>query len=885
MDLVGRTLAHYQVTAFLGRGGMGEVYRARDTKLDRDVAIKILPADTAGDPERLARFDREARTLATINHPNVAQIYGTENVDGVRLLAMEFVEGEDLAQRLRHGAFDVDEALEIAIEIAAGLEEAHRQGVVHRDLKPANVKLTPEGRVKILDFGLARAFAGDAVSESDPALSPTITQAMTQAGTILGSAAYMSPEQARGRRVDKRADLWAFGVILYEMLGGRRLFDADTTTDVLAAVLRADIDLDALPANVPPRVRRVLSRCLERDPDARQRDAGDVRLDLLERERAAGAGSTGRGRGAPIALLGAIGILALFLGVLVGRGTTSDPATEDWRAFRVEGPQFLDPGAISIRADGRQIVYRGSGVDAPLTVLDLDGSAPRTIPGTEGAGSTFYSPDGEFIGYFTTEGLYRCRLDGSSRRQLSRRSGQIAVGVWAPNDSIYFATASLAIPQSAGVVVIGADGGEERIVTVPNVDENELAHGPTDLLGDGERILVTVFRRNGLEYDTAVLDLATGTMKVGAGYHGLSRWSPTGHLLVASIDQDALLALPFDPESARVTGNPITLVEGIGMPAVASFGFDVADVEGTLVYGNSETGDLGESLTEVIEIAPGGESVALPIGDGNWDQPSLDPTGSRLAVRRVQSVECDIWTFDPSTGAGVRLSLEGDDHDPLWLPGGGLAYVRRTEASADLVVFDRVPGPERVVLSSAMGIELTSITPDGRRFVVTATSQRPGESGIYLVDAEAGGDAELRPWLVRDTSDTDAQVAPAGDWVAHVSRVDGRDNVFLRRLDDVDTAFQVSATRGMRPRWSPDGSTLFYLDGEHVMATTVENVEGALTLSRARSFGDLEAESFGTQQFRAIEGGILATRPVESKDSRPYVVFLVGLEARLREPR
>jgi serine/threonine-protein kinase len=893
--MIGRRLAQYEVTTLLGKGGMGEVYLARDTRLERDVAIKVLPDGLTADAGRLSRFEREARTLASLNHPNIAQIYGLEDVDGIRLLVMEHVPGEDLAARLTAGRLPVDEAIAVAAAIADGLDAAHRGGVVHRDLKPANIKVTPDGAVKILDFGLAQAFGPEASGEVDPALSPTLTHPVTAPGTILGTAAYMSPEQARGRPVDRRTDLWAFGVVLHEMLTGQRLFHGETATDTLAAVLRAEIDLAALPPETPARVHKLLTRCLQRDPALRQRDAGDARLDLLDDTWEASGdvpAPADAARRSRRWLPGPLALGLLVAGALIGAmgaswlGGTAPPApaTADWKAFRVHGPYFVDPAGLTIRADGRQVVYGQNGIEMPLMVLDLDGSEARPIRGTKGGRSPSYSPDGQHVVFFTDGGLYRTRVDGSGGRRLASVTDAISAAHWAANDTIYFTVARIGRPQTTGVQAISADGGPIRVLTRPDLDSGAVTQVLTDITRDGRYgLMSTIGIASEANYRVSRVDLHTGEVSPIEGLGGLARWSPTGHVLLSDLDRDALRAVPLDLASLDRTGEPASLLDGIGMPDVPGFGFDVSD-EGTVVHGFVASNLATEATRTVERVTRDGEAQALPIPDGPLAEPRLAPDGERLILRHVSAEECDLWIHDLTSGSAVRLTFAGDDHHPVWLPDGGLVYVDRGFDRQAVMIFDEVPGPVRTLVEYPdRGAIVSDVTPDGTRLILELNGGQDAESGIFLLPITPAGAAppEAEPWLVRREDDTAARISPDGVWIAHESRTEERREVFLRRFDDPGTVVQVSAGGGLAPFWSRDGSQLFYLGVDSLMVCDVTTEGGQLALSPPRGLaGSREGVDLPSSHEADIDG-VIRVRYIDDPSLREYVTFLTGLEARL----
>ena len=522
--MIGTRLAHYEITGLLGKGGMGEVYRATDTKLGREVALKVLPAGLTADPERLARFRNEARTLASLQHPNVASIYGLEEVGDKPFLVMELVEGEDLSQRLERGPLPLDRVLEVAGQIASGLEEAHDKGIVHRDLKPANIKLGESGKVKILDFGLARAYEEDTI-EGDPSHSPTLTAAMTQAGVILGTAAYMSPEQARGKKVDQRTDLWALGVIIFEMLTGEQLFAGETVSDSLAGVLRADIPWNKLPSELPPALRRVLERCLERDRLQRLQSAGDTRIELTaatgEAPVAAGMDIPRKGRGIPARIAGPILIVLVLLAALAGRFTAPRGAGEDTDlstrldiALVAEGRLYDDRGPSALLTlDGRTVVFLQD-IDTArrLMVRHLDEEKAKQIPGTEGAIMPFLSPDGLWVGFFAASRMQKVWIGGGTPLDICVADGTRCRGAaWGPDDKIVFTPST-----GSGLFLVDAAGGKPVPLTTLDKDESERSHRWPDFLPDGKHVVFNTQFHNQYYHDGNIeaVEVATGNRKI-----------------------------------------------------------------------------------------------------------------------------------------------------------------------------------------------------------------------------------------------------------------------------------------------------------------------------------------------------------------------------------
>ena len=651
---------------------MGEVFRARDTRLNREVAIKGLPSEVAGDPERLARFQREAQLLAALNHPHIAAIHGLEESDGKPFLVLELVEGEDLAERLKRGAIPVDETLAIAKQIAEALEEAHEKGIVHRDLKPANVKLTPDGKVKVLDFGLAKAWsANDLRSGSAPALSqsPTLAHTGTAAGLILGTAAYMSPEQARGKAVDKRADIWAFGVLLYEMLTGKRLFDGETVSDVLAAVLTREPEWSRLPPSTPPGVHRVLRRCLARDPRERLHDIADARIELGEATRdeaplgaVAPSADSHRAR-----RRWAAGVALLAFGMSVG-------AALAWRTTRPQPSPALrfsvtPPGVggmirqLEVSRDGRRLVYLLSS-ERRLLLHDLNEFESRPLAGTEGASRPFLSPDGRWIGFYQAGKIRKLAFDGGDPIDVCEVPEDSPGAAWGPDNAVFFSPTW----SGSGLWRADAAGGTPVELTKPDRAKGETGHFWPDILPDGKAALFTIFGGVGLaDSKVGLLDLASRRYEVlfeGAA----ARYLASGHIVYYR--GGAYRSVAFDPARRRVTGPEATVLRQVrrlspvgSAESYASFG-----ASGVLAYVEGDS-TLEEPPSRLAWVSREGRVEELPF-EGNHGAFRLSPDGTHVAVQRFASGQQQIHLYDLERGTSVQLTRDGQNFDPAWHPDG-----------------------------------------------------------------------------------------------------------------------------------------------------------------------------------------------------------------------
>ncbi|HKC25395.1 MAG TPA: protein kinase, partial [Thermoanaerobaculia bacterium] len=668
MDVTrGGRLGGYEVVSAIGAGGMGEVFRARDPRLGRDVALKLLPADIANDPERLARFRREAQVLASLNHPHVGAIHGLEESNGTPFLVLELVEGEDLAARLARGPIPLDEALAIALQIADALEAAHEKGIVHRDLKPANVKVTPEGVVKLLDFGLAKA-SSTSVASSEISLSPTLTAHGTQAGMILGTAAYMSPEQARGRPVDKRADVWAFGVVLYEMLTGTRLFAGETVSDVLASVLKNEPDWSALGEDVPPRVRRVLVRCLQKDPRQRLHDIGDARLELLEKEAAPlpSPAALPRKRRLSRAALWLIALAAVGTAVDIGLALAS-ARKEPRRAMPLRVSVLppagtLSSGPIELSPDGTKLAFTAAAADGKTLLYwrSLDALDAKPLNGTEGAEAPFWSPDGVSIGFFAGKKLKRIAIAGGPPRELAGATDQRG-GSWGSRGFIVYA------PEGGGPIYkVAADGGTPAPVT--KLEREETSHRWPHFLADGERFLF--LSRKPKPPSRLLLEAAS----IGGGKRTAITEAHTSGVVHAGRVffglESSLLSQQLDEPSLTLSGEPRVVTEDFWSSPTAMDGltaFSVAN-DGTFAYRRG-----GIARFQLVFRDREGKKLGT-VGTPTFSSgPRLSADLRRVFFDVVETVKNStaVVSIDTETGRQTRLTFgTGNDTSPLASPDG-----------------------------------------------------------------------------------------------------------------------------------------------------------------------------------------------------------------------
>jgi eukaryotic-like serine/threonine-protein kinase len=785
---------------------MGEVYRATDTTLGREVALKLLPKAFASDAERLARFEREAKLLASLSHPGIAHLYGFERVtlpdgDHAHVLVMELAPGEDLGERLKRGRVPVDEAIAIARQIAEALESAHDRGVVHRDVKPANVKVAPDGSVKVLDFGLARAWSGDAadaVSGTSAALSqsPTLAHSGTAAGLILGTAAYMSPEQARGKAVDKRADVWAFGVVLYEMLTGRRLFAGETVTDVLAAVVKDPVDWSALPRETPARLRSLLERCLERDAKQRLRDIGEARIALA---RAAAAATEERAT-APLApkraslALGFTAAIAAGIGALAAwQLRPAAPAAAVVRVIEAVPAGFV-PGVrsrarMSLSPDGSKLVFVAN---SRLYVRSLDTLALTELPGTSRAWAPFFSPDGAWVGFSLAPGLKKVRLTGGEPVAISGANGRAA---WSPDGTI------LVAGDYAGILGVPEQGGEASVLVTP---EPGWSYDSVQPLRGGRELLYTRFKPGAEAAETVVRsrDRDDATVVLRAGFN--TRYVGSGHLVYSQRSQ--LVAVAFELASRRVLSEPVVVADQVAFSSSSGIAHFTLSEGGLLAY---EHGVEESQSTRLVAVSRSGALSRLPTETRNYSDPRVSPDGRRIAAHLQGDLD-DVWVADASRGALTRLSVEpGEDETPVWSPDGHYLAWSGSRAGTTRAVFRRLAdgsGDEELLWRTEAHTHVNDWTPDGRALVLQLVDTKTA-SDLWLLPLDT---KQAAPWLATPFSEHSARVSPDGRFVAYVSDESGREEVYVRSFSGAGARVQVSASGGGQPVWSRDGRSLVF---------------------------------------------------------------------------
>jgi Tol biopolymer transport system component len=816
--LAGTRIGAYEVIESLGAGGMGEVYRARDTRLDRIVAIKILPDAFARDPDRLARFEREAKMLAALNHPNIASIYGVEEGAGRHALVLELVEGPTLAERIAQGPIPIDEALAIAGQIIDALEAAHEAGVIHRDLKPGNIKVRPDGAVKVLDFGLAKLGADAASSTSilgAMSLSPTIsTPAMTGFGMILGTAVYMAPEQARGKAVDKRADIWSFGCVLYEMLAGRRAFDGEDVTETVGAVIHKEPAWNLLPPATPAAVRVVLQRCLEKNPKQRIRDIGDVRLALhgaFDAGPAIAPGVQSVARRAPLwrralplaaaAIIGSVVAGLAAWAVLANRDIrTSAPSRFALKLPDSEQLPAAQGTLVAISPDGRTLVYRSrrSGVFR-LYRRTLDQLDATPIGDTDAGEGPFFSPDSQWLGFAVGATLKKVPVAGGPAQTLAELPVNPRGGSWGPDGTIVVGlreSGLMRVPAAGGKPVAIATASPGRQVWYPQV------------IPGGRAVLFTSSENSPDSGELEVLRLDTGerrTLLPGSAGQVL----PTGHLIF--VRGGALWAAAFDSNQLQVIGTPAPVLEGIRVEGGGAVQFSVAD-DGTLVYVPGGTGTGAEFRLGWVDRQGHEERLDMP--SRAYAYPRLSPDGTRVALD-VRDQEGDIWIWEFARRTLTRLTFDpSPDTYPAWTRDGRrLVFfsARDKTLSPFWQAADGTGMPERLA-TTATPLDQGSFSPDGKRLVMRVIVADTGEDIVML---SLDGDHRVEPLLHSRFRERNAEIAPDGRWIAYQSNESGSDQVYVRPFPAVDGGrWQISTSGGGKPLWARGGRELFYIAPE-----------------------------------------------------------------------
>jgi eukaryotic-like serine/threonine-protein kinase len=835
----GARVGTYEILAPLGAGGMGEVYRARDTALNREVAIKVLPEAFAGDANRLARFSREAQTLAALNHPNIAQIHGLEASGPVHALIMELVVGEDLSALIARGPISPADALPLARQIVAALEAAHGLGIVHRDLKPANIKVRHDGTLKVLDFGLAKAMEPAGAPGGDAMNSPTITARGTELGTILGTAAYMAPEQAKGRPVDTRADIWAFGVIVFEMLTGKTLFAGETISDTLAAVLRDEIRWTALPVSTPNRIRRLLERCLDRDVTMRLQAIGEARIVLDATDEPAGVVRPGVPRqprasvmrkAAPWGAAALAVVAAAAGGWWLARASTPAPVVS---RLSVTLPVPLSPNHetanVALSRDGRTLAYVGvhNGISG-LYVRTLDQHDARLLAGTERAAGPVFSPDGAWLAYKADGRMKKVPVLGGSPAVVNEGNPDTLGADWAPDGTLLFARGF-----TLGLARVAASGGVAQVLMRPDPAKGESSYLWPRLLPGGNDLLYVINPDSSASFNDARIAMqplgGNGVRTMLDARGSFPFYVPTGHLVFFS--NGSVRAAPFDLRQRALTGPAAPVVDGVSVaPHTGAVQAAISDT-GTLAYA-----DVGDQVPRSSLVAldangrPQSLTEMLPVYFGEL---SLSADGQRVAIRLAKAND-DIHVLDIARGSLTRFTHEGgDEQTPIWTPDGTrIAYSSQRGGALAMYWKASEGGTPEAILTAEHPQRPSSFSPDGK---VLAYTELREDSGADIWTVRLDSAIPRQPELfLRTALDEDLPLfSPDGRWLAYRSNESGRTEVYVARFPGAAVKRQVSIDGGDQPQWGADGRQLFYVDGTRLMSVDM-NTESGLPVGKPR---------------------------------------------------
>ncbi len=880
----GTRVGPYGIVSPLGAGGMGEVYRARDSRLNRDVAIKVLPDLFVGDVDRLARFRREAQVLASLNHPNIAQIYGFEDSDGVRALVMELVEGPTLADRMARGPIPLDEAMPIALQIAQALEAAHEQGVIHRDLKPANIKVREDGAVKVLDFGLAKALDTQAAaSPANPMTSPTLSVHATQAGLVLGTAAYMSPEQARGKAVDRRTDIWAFGVVFFEMLAGRRLFGGEEITDTLAEILKSEPDWRALQPEVPPAIHRLLRRCLQKDPRQRLQHIGDARLEIEEAQRGAPS-ETGTPRGGAVrrervAWASALVALAL-MAAAAGRWGSGRSSSPPEIRVDINTPPTASPTSFALSPDGRKLVFTATADSkAQLWLRSLESTSSRPLSGTDRGVSPFWSPDSRSIGFFSENKLKRLDIEGGQTYTLANVLTP-AGGTWNQEGLILYVPS-----DNGGVFQVSATGTDLRELILG--DKRSSAMRFPQFLPDGRRFLFhSPSPRAGDLPGMYVGEVGTDRFQRLLDTEAAARYA-SGHLLF--VRQGALVTQSFDPVTLELSGPVSRVADDVIIGSASRVGVSASDAD-TIAY---RTG-VGERRRFVWFDRSG-----KPLGDatesltGFPTNPALSPDGRRLAISMSVQENIDLWLIDLDRNILTRATLTPTiDAVPTWSPDGKRIVFNGTRGGVLGLFIKRLDGigeDELLIArdSGSPGVRSTprewgtftacDWSPDGRFVLIRAIDLVSGAYDLWALPMQK--DLPPVPVVRTPYDERDGQFSPDGTTIAYQSNESGRAEIYLQPFPGPGSKVRVSNNGGMQVRWRRDGKELLYIAPDNrLMSVSIAKEAGQVRVGPPVSLFQTRAaatSAIARQQYVvAADGQRFLINMVEETATSPITLVL-----------
>ena len=883
----GSTLGPYRIVSSLGAGGMGEVYRAHDAKLHRDVAIKVLASLFAADPDRVSRFEREAQTLAAVNDPHIAHIYGLEETTGALALVMELVEGEDLARRIARGPVPIDDAIPIARQIAEALEAAHEQGIMHRDLKPANVMVRPDGMVKILDFGLAKMVSGSSGPDATVATmsSPTVlSPAMTQIGIILGTAAYMAPEQARGRAIDRRVDVWAFGCILFEMLSGTRPFGGETVSDVLSAIVSRDPDWTALPAQTSVEIRKLLYRCLEKDPRRRLRDIGEARL-ICENPHTGYVASAEAQERTSTWILPALGaalviVSLLASALLVALRKPNTGAPREVTRFDLRPPDNANLNivfrpAVSVSADGSAFAFTAitEGVSR-IYIRSRMNVDIHVVPGSDGGTNPSLSPDGKWVAFFVDGSIRKSSIDGRGAT-IGRAADNRGIA-WSGDGALIFP------PQASGPLVkMSADGGEQRPITTMGAGER--THRWPDMLPGGKAVLFTTGTFGSPDsYDASNIEavlLATGERRIVIKGAAMARYCGDHYLVYSK--GPALFAVPFDPERLTATGPPVQIVAGVERDSgTGAAHFDCAD-DGTLAFvPGSPVGDL----RRLVWVDQQGKKTVVGLAPGPYQEARVSPDGTRALLLRGTTGGGDVWTYDFSNGTLNRLTFTSTNAAPMWSPDGKMVYYTAFEPTGDASTIMRKVADgsrEAEVVRKVPGRAYLDWIDDQETMAIVDSVNAMSDRGDLLRCAFDPSVAP-QPLVAGSANEFSASVSPTGRWLAYQSDETDRPEVHVRDLTTAGAHWQVTTSGGEEPRWSADGRQMFYRIANRLIGVSLG--EGAsFRAGEARPLFDalynLGIESGRSYDVDSKTGRFLIVVPAEGATASGVVRVVLNWDA------
>ena len=858
----GRKLAHYEILEPIGKGGMGEVYRARDGKLGRDVAIKVLPDEFSRNAERLARFKREAKILASLNHPNIAAIYGLEQSDNIHYLVLELVPGETLAERIARGPIPVDEAVEIATKVAEGLEEAHERGIIHRDLKPANIKLTPDGKVKILDFGLAKAFVEEG-TDADSSMSPTMTRDATRVGVILGTAAYMSPEQAKGKQLDRRTDIFAFGAVLYEMLTGKKAFRGDNVSEVLASVIKDEPDWDVLPSDALLSIERVVRRCLNKTVARRFQHIGDARFDLEEPVSMTAPVNVAVKRYSRLLVVATFIATCVAVWALLSPETPVPKLVSRWTVSLPPGGAIGTPAgspSVAISPDGRHLAYIvARGGTSHLYLRAADALRGEPVDSGERATNPFFSPDSQSLGFVTgSRTLMKVSVRGGGQPVAITEVGATLRGAsWDPDGNIFFNSGI-----TAGLHRVQADGGEQEVLASPRHEQGEKAYRFAEVLPGGKAVVVVLVSDDIESYDDAsivVLSLVTGEVRTIVEGGSNPHYSMTGHVVYARAGN--LLAVPFDATTLEVTGAPVRVLEGVaGYPGNGSAEFSLSR-DGSLLYAPGEPMEFDR---RAVLVDRSGTATTLVQETHAFVWPKVSPDG-RLLAFGINTANMSLWVYDVARGSLTRLVSGSNNFAPVWTPDGEhVTFVSdRGGAPSMFSTASDGSGQAERLLPGELRRVPESWTPDGQTLLFRERSPETGDD-IWLLSA--AGDPT--PFLRTSANEKGAEISPNGRWVVYESDESGRPQIYICPFPQAEPKRQVSIAGGTDPRWKSDGRELFYRDGYKIMSVETET-EGTLALAQPQLLFESDSYLTGEGTYDVIADGERFVMIDQSESARP----------------